>query len=149
MLEPVAQTLLVTLLSLISSIIQTILTVWFANPKIINSISAEIKSYKEEQQTAKKLSDKKMLKALEKRAPYIRQRESRVSSMQMKLLVSGVVVSLIIFWLATALFGLSTTIAIVPAPVIQGKDPILVNVLVWFTICTLFFSSIARKVSGS
>lgn len=149
MLEPATQTLLVTLLSLGSSIIQTILTVRFANPKILKSIGAEIKSYKEEQQTAKKLSDKKMLKALEKRAPYIRQRESRISSMQMRLLVSGVGVSLIVFWLATALFGMSTIIAIIPASAIQGKDPIEVNVLVWFTISTLFFSTITRKVTGS
>ena len=80
MIEPPISTLFILLLSFLAAIIQGFLTIKLSNPKISKKMSQEVRNYKKELQSARRLSDNKTIRILEKKTAYIHQLETKLSS---------------------------------------------------------------------
>jgi len=147
-MEPPALTLVVVLVSFAMSFVQTMLNIKFANPKLVREISQEVKGFKTELESAKKLGDKKALRALEKRAAYMKQQEEKLSSMQLKLTSLSFATSLAVFWALSFSLRLTDNAAVLPAPLLWGSDPTSINTLLWFLISSVYMSLLVRRAFG-
>ncbi|MEM2920686.1 MAG: EMC3/TMCO1 family protein [Candidatus Bathyarchaeia archaeon] len=147
-MEPPALTLVIVLVSFLMSLVQTLLNIKFANPRLVKEISQEVKSFKTELESAKKLGDKRALRALEKRAAYMKQREDKLSSMQLRLTLFSFATSLTVFWALSFFLKLSANAAVLPASLLWGSDFTPINALLWFLISSLYTSIMVRRAFG-
>lgn len=147
-MEPPALTLFIVVVAFGMSLLQTLLNIRFANPKLVKEISQEIRSFKAELQSARKLGDKRALRTLEKRAAYMRQREEKLTSMQLRLTLLSFATSMAVFWALWITLRMSVDAAVLPAPLLWGKDSTPVNALIWFLISSVYASMVVRRAFG-
>jgi len=141
--------LVVAALAFVNAFGHTLASVKLFNPEKLRALQEEVKDYREQLEAAKKSSDTKLLKSLEKRKKYIDTLSSDVSSATLKQTMASLAITLSVFYFMLWLYPQGQVVAIIPTYLINPQDGlIMLDPVFWFMISTMFFSTAARKALG-
>lgn len=140
--------LFVLLASLISSIGQLVIAVKSVDPKKLKDLQTEIKEYFSELEAARRSSDKKLLRQLEKRKKYMDSLQSEVSKATMKRSLLSMAFTLSIFAILYYMFKPGVDMAFISTYFItnQSRKVQGLDFILWYAVCSLFFTLIIRKI---
>jgi len=141
--------LLVTGAGIFNATVNTFLSVKISSPEKLRRLQEEVKDYREQLEAAKKASDTKVMKSLEKRRKYIDTLSNEVSSATLKQTLASLAITLVAFYLVMWLIPQGSPVAYLstylwnPQDGLASLDPVL-----WFMVTTFYFSIVSRKVFG-
>ena len=141
--------LLVTGAAVFNSTANTFLSVKISDPEKLKKLQQETKDYREQLEAAKKASDTKVLKSLEKRKKYIEMLSNETSSALLKQTLASLAITLVAFYLMLWLIPQGTTVAYMSTYLWNPQDGLVsLDSVLWFVVTTSYFSLMTRKVFG-
>ena len=141
--------LLVTGAAVFNAAGNTLLSVKISNPEKLKRLQQETKDYREQLEAAKKASDTKVMKSLEKRKKYIEMLSNETSSALLKQTLASLAVTLVAFYLIMWLAPQGTTVAYISTYLWNPEDGLVgLDSVMWFVVTTSYFSILSRKVFG-
>jgi uncharacterized membrane protein (DUF106 family) len=145
----ISSLLLVTGAAVFNAAANTFLSVKISNPEKLKRLQQEAKDYREQLDAAKKASDTKVMKSLEKRKKYIEMLSNEVSSATLKQTLASLAVTLVAFYLMLWLIPQGTTVAYVSTYLWNPGDGLVgLDSVFWFVVTTSYFSIVTRKLFG-
>lgn len=141
--------LIVTSSAFINAMANSLISLKIQDPEKLKELQQQVKDYREQLQAAKKVSDTKILKSLEKKKRYIDSLSGDVSSITMKQTLASVAITIVTFYLMLWLIPADRTIAVLSTVLLNPSDGLIqLNTVYWFMISTFFFSTASRKLFG-
>ncbi|HYA21684.1 MAG TPA: EMC3/TMCO1 family protein [Thermoproteota archaeon] len=141
--------LLVTGAAIFNSVGNTLLSAKITDPEKLKRLQQETKDYREQLDAAKKASDMKVMKSLEKRKKYIEMLSNEISSALLKQTLASLAITLVAFYLVLWLIPQTDMVAYVSTYLWNPEDGLIgLNSVYWFVVTTSYFSIVSRKVLG-
>jgi len=141
--------LLVTGAAIFNAVSNTFLSVKISDPEKIKTLQQETKDYREQLDAAKKASDTKVMKSLEKRRKYIEMLSNEISSALLKQTLASLAVTLVAFYLVIWVVPQDLIVAYVSTYLWNPGDGLIgLNSVYWFVVTTSYFSIVSRKLWG-
>ena len=134
-------TIFITLLAFLVSLITTLLNRKFIDRRLFAKWQKEIQEWNAEKELAKKTGDKKLLAKVRKREIQIMQIRAKMSKQQTKVMVITFIPLLLMWWVLTSFYGF-TPVAYMP---LLG-EPIEINFVYWYLICSFFFNFLLSRI---
>ena len=134
-------TIFITLLAFLVSLITTLLNRKFIDRRLLAKWQKEIQEWNAEKELAKKTGDKKLLAKVRKREIQIMQIRAKMSKQQTKVMVITFIPLLLMWWVLTSFYGF-TPVAYMP---LLG-EPIEINFVYWYLICSFFFNFLLSRI---
>ncbi|MCD6469755.1 DUF106 domain-containing protein [Candidatus Bathyarchaeota archaeon] len=134
-------TIFITLLAFLVSLITTLLNRKFIDRRLLAKWQKEIQEWNAEKELAKKTGDKKLLAKVRKREIQIMQIRAKMSKQQTKVMVVTFIPLLLMWWVLTSFYGF-TPVAYMP---LLG-EPIEINFVYWYLICSFFFNFLLSRI---
>ena len=134
-------TIFITLLAFLVSLITTLLNRKFIDRRLFAKWQKEIQEWNAEKELAKKTGDKKLLAKVRKREIQIMQIRAKMSKQQTKVMVVTFIPLLLMWWVLTSFYGF-TPVAYMP---LLG-EPIEINFVYWYLICSFFFNFLLSRI---
>jgi uncharacterized membrane protein (DUF106 family) len=145
----VTSLLIVTAAAFINATANSLIAVKIQNPAKLKELQQQVKDYREQLEAAKKVSDTKLLKSLEKRKRYIDTLSNEVSSATLKQSLASISVTIVSFYLMLWLVPAGQTVALISTHLLNPGDGLIkLDTVVWFMVSTIFFSTATRKLFG-
>jgi len=145
----VSSLLLVTFLALVNAIGNTLVSAKIYRPENLRKLQEEVKEYKEQLEAAKKISDAKLMKSLEKRKIYIDTLSKEVSQATLKQTLASLAITLVTFYSMIWLLPQGTVVAVVSTHLWNVQEGLIkLDYVLWFMLSTIFFSTATRKAMG-
>lgn len=146
-MDPSTSLLIVTAAALVGSIAQTVISVKTVDPKKLQALQGQLKDYLSDLEAAKKSSDKKLLKQIEKKKKYMDSLQSEVSNATMKMGLFSSVFSILIFAGLYYIFNPEQGIAYISTYLWEeGAGIVKLTIFYWYIVCSFYFSTIVRKL---
>jgi len=141
--------LLVTASAFINAVGNSLISMKIQDPEKLKELQLQVKDYREQINAAKKVSDTKILKALEKKKKYIDSLSNEVSSITLKQTLASLAVTIATFYVIIWLIPTDQTVAVISTHLLNPEDGLIkLNTVYWFMISTFFFQTAARKLFG-
>jgi uncharacterized membrane protein (DUF106 family) len=141
--------LLVTGAAIFNAAGNSFLSVKITDPEKLKKLQQETKDYREQLEAAKKASDTKVLKSLEKRRKYIEMLSNETSSALLKQTLASLAITLVAFYLMLWLIPQGTTVAYMSTYLWNPEDGLIaLDSVLWFVVTTSYFSIVTRKLFG-
>ena len=134
-------TIFITLLAFLVSLITTLLNRKFIDRRLFAKWQKEIQEWNAEKELAEKTGDKKLLAKVRKREIQIMQIRAKMSKQQTKVMVITFIPLLLMWWVLTSFYGF-TPVAYMP---LLG-EPIEINFVYWYLICSFFFNFLLSRI---
>jgi uncharacterized membrane protein (DUF106 family) len=148
-MDPATSLLVVTGAAVIASIGQTFISVKTVDPRKLQTLQAELRDYFSDLEAAKKSSDKKLLKQIEKKKKYMDSLQSEVSNSTLKMSLFTMVFALAIFVGLYYLYKPGESVAFLSTYLWdETAGAIKLDYLWWYVVANLFFSTVVRKIMG-
>lgn len=140
--------MVVTVVSAVSSLTTNLATKLVLHPEEVREKAEALKAFRMQRAAALKLNDQKLLKKLDKQKLYMAQLEKEVSSFQLRMAMLNMIplTAFIILGYFVPLGGLA---GYYPASITYGGSAIPVPLVLWYSICMLFFMLLFRKLLGA
>jgi len=146
-MDPSTTLLIVTGAALVGSVGQTVISVKIGDPKKLRELQGQLKDYLSDLEAAKKSSDKKLLKQMEKKKKYMDTLQSEVSNATMKMTMLSSVFALLIFAGLYYLFNPEQGIAYLSTYLWEaGSGLVNLTIIYWYIVSSFYFSTIVRKL---
>jgi len=141
--------LVVTASAFVNALGNSLISVKIQDPGKLKELQRQVKDYREQIEAAKKVSDTKILKSLEKKKRYIDSLSSEVSSITLKQTLASLGVTIATFYLLLWLIPTEQTVAVISTHLLNPEDGLIkLNTVYWFMVSTIFFSTATRKLFG-
>jgi len=146
-MDPSTTLLIVTGAALVGSVGQTVISVKIGDPEKLRELQGQLKDYLSDLEAAKKSSDKKLLKQMEKKKKYMDTLQSEVSNATMKMTILSSVFALLIFAGLYYLFNPEQGIAYLSTYLWEaGSGLVNLTIFYWYIVSSFYFSTIVRKL---
>mgnify|MGYP001035185959 CR=1 FL=1 len=146
-MDPSTTLLIVTGAALVGSVGQTVISVKIGDPEKLRELQGQLKDYLSDLEAAKKSSDKKLLKQMEKKKKYMDTLQSEVSNATMKMTILSSVFALLIFAGLYYLFNPEQGIAYLSTYLWEaGSGLVNLTIIYWYIVSSFYFSTIVRKL---
>jgi len=146
-MDPLTGLLVATLASLIGAIGQSVISMKTVDPQKLKTLQGELKDYFSDLEAAKKSSDKKLLKQIEKRKKYMDSLQSEVSNATLKMSLFSMFFVFAIFYGLNYLYQPDENVAFLSTYLLNEADGLLkLGYYYWYIISAMFFSIVVRKI---
>jgi len=145
-MDPMTSLMIITFASLVGAIGQTIIYLKTVSPEKLKTLQGEVRDYFSQLEAAKKSSDKKLLKQLEKKKKYMDSLQGELSSATMKQSLLSMVFALLIFYGLYSFFKPGQEVAFLSTYFLTPDGIQTLDFILWYALSSLFFSLLVRKI---
>ena len=145
-MDPMTSLMIITFASLVGAIGQTIIYLKTVSPEKLKTLQGEVRDYFSQLEAAKKSSDKKLLKQLEKKKKYMDSLQGELSSATMKQSLLSMVFALLIFYGLYNVFKPGQEVAFLSTYFLTPDGIQTLDFILWYALSSLFFSLLVRKI---